>query len=63
MIRPTRKEYLALARPGKRVPVMREIFADTDTPVSAFLKIGDGSHAFLLESVENGEKWSRYSIL
>lgn len=63
MIRPTRKEFLALAKPGKRVPVMREIFADTDTPVSAFLKIGTGSHAFLLESVENGEKWSRYSIL
>jgi anthranilate synthase component I len=63
MIRPSRREYVALARPGRRVPVVREIFADTDTPVSAYLKVARGSHAFLLESVENGEKWSRYSIL
>jgi anthranilate synthase component 1 len=42
---------------------VREVLADTETPVSAFLKIGDGDYAFLLESVEHGEKWSRYSIL
>jgi anthranilate synthase component 1 len=43
--------------------VIREILADTETPVSAFLKVADGDHAFLLESVESGERWSRYSIL
>ena len=43
--------------------MVREILADTDTPVSAYLKIAHGTHAFLLESVESGEKWSRYSIL
>jgi len=63
MITPSLKEYRALAKPGRRIPVMREILADTDTPVSAFLKIADGSHAFLLESVESEGKWSRYSIL
>lgn len=63
MIRPTRAEFRKLALPGKRVPVVREILADTETPVSAFLKLTDGGDAFLLESVEGGERWSRYSIL
>jgi anthranilate synthase component 1 len=63
MIRPSLREYKKLAKPGRRVPVIREILADTDTPVSAFLKIADGQNAFLLESVESGERWSRYSIL
>jgi anthranilate synthase component 1 len=63
MIRPSREEFTKLARGGRRVPVMREILADTETPVSAFLKIADSDYAFLLESVESGEKWSRYSIL
>ncbi|MGQ0720864.1 MAG: anthranilate synthase component I [Candidatus Eiseniibacteriota bacterium] len=63
MIRPGLAEFRKLAKPGRRVPVIREILADTDTPVSAFLKLCRGEHAFLLESVESGEKWSRYSIL
>ena len=41
MIRPSREEFIKLARGGRRVPVMREILADTETPVSAFLKIAD----------------------
>jgi len=60
---PTRAEFHALARTGKLVPVYREVFADHDTPVSAFRKIDDGPYGFLLESVEGGEKWGRYSIL
>jgi anthranilate synthase component 1 len=63
MIVPTRSEFLALARTGKLVPVYREVFADHDTPVSAFRKIDDGPYGFLLESVEGGEKWGRYSLL
>jgi anthranilate synthase component 1 len=63
MIVPTRSEFLALARTGKLVPVYREVFADHDTPVSAFRKIADGPYAFLLESVEGGEKWGRFSLL
>ncbi|MFN8588225.1 MAG: anthranilate synthase component I [Candidatus Eisenbacteria bacterium] len=63
MIVPTRSEFHALARTGKLVPVYREVFADHDTPVSAFRKIDDGPYGFLLESVEGGEKWGRYSLL
>ncbi|MBI1812063.1 MAG: anthranilate synthase component I, partial [Nitrospirae bacterium] len=47
---------------GNLIPVYREILADFDTPVSAFLKIGK-SPSFLLESVVGGEKWARYSFL
>ena len=63
MIVPTRSEFHALAKTGKLVPVYREVFADHDTPVSAVRKIDDGPYGFLLESVEGGEKWGRYSIL
>lgn len=46
------------------VPVCREIMADLETPVSAFMKLtGDDPHAFLLESVEQGEKLGRYSFI
>jgi anthranilate synthase component 1 len=55
--------FCALAAQGNLVPVYREILADLETPVSAFLKIDRGGDAFLLESVEGGEKWARYSFL
>src|SRR5215510_4463962 len=55
--------FCALAAQGNLVPVFREILADLETPVSAFLKIDRGGDAFLLESVEGGEKWARYSFL
>jgi len=60
---PTLEEFRSLARGGKLVPVYREVFADHDTPVSAFRKIDSGAHGFLLESVEGGEKWGRFSLL
>ena len=63
MIVPTLEEFRALARSGKLVPIYREVFADLDTPVSAFRKIDDGPYSFLLESVEGGETWGRYSLL
>ena len=63
MIVPTRSEFETLARGGRLVPVYREVFADHDTPVSAFRKIDEGPYAFLLESVEGGEKWGRFSLL
>src|SRR5215831_17985931 len=62
-VRPARDEIAALASRGNVVPVYREILADLDTPVSAFLKIHRGAYGFLLESVEGGEKWARYSFL
>src|SRR5258705_13115970 len=63
MIVPTRSEFEALARDDRLVPVYREVFADHATPVSAFRKIDDGPYSFLLESVEGGEKWGRFSLL
>ncbi len=56
--------FLKLARPGRAVPVRVEVDADTETPVSAFLKLSRGQrHAFLLESVEGGERSARFSFL
>ena len=63
MVFPARNEFFQLARRGNLIPVYREILADMETPVSAFHKIDDGRSAFLLESIEGGEKWARYSFL
>jgi anthranilate synthase component 1 len=60
---PSRDEFRDLATRGNLVPVFAELAADLDTPLSAFLRLRPGSHAFLLESVEGGEKWARYSFL
>jgi anthranilate synthase component 1 len=46
-----------------RIPVVREVLADLDTPLSTYLKLADAPHTFLLESVEGGETWGRYSII
>ena len=51
------------AAQGNLIPVYRQIMADLDTPVSAFRKIDDGRYSFLLESIEGGEKWARYTFL
>ena len=56
---PTAGDFVALAREGTLVPVYREILADTETPVSAYLKVARGSHGFLLESVQ-GVPGARY---
>ncbi|MFQ5913991.1 MAG: anthranilate synthase component I [Nitrospinota bacterium] len=63
MYTPTFEEFRKKARQGNLIPVYREILADLETPVSAFLKIAEGDNAFLLESVEGGEKWARYCFL
>jgi len=60
---PDRETFLRLAQQGNVVPVYREVLADLETPVSAYLKVADGPYAFLLESVEGGEKWGRYCFL
>src|SRR5437867_4925276 len=56
-------EFRTLASRGNRIPLYREILADFETPVSAFAKIDHGPSAYLLESVEGGENWARYSFL
>ena len=63
MFRPSLEEFKQKAKKGNLIPVYREILADMETPVSAFLRIDDGRHSFLLESMEGGEKWARYSFL
>lgn len=63
MISSTLKEFLRLSKKGNVIPVYKEINADLDTPVSAFLKIKHSDYAFLLESVEGQEKIARYSFL
>ncbi|MDR5682471.1 MAG: anthranilate synthase component I [Armatimonadota bacterium] len=60
---PTPRAYEAALGEGNLVPVSREIVADLETPVSAFLKIRDLPEPFLLESVEGGERLGRYSFL
>jgi anthranilate synthase component 1 len=55
--------FTSLTAKGNLIPVYREIMADLDTPVSAFRKIDDGRYSFLLESIEGGEKWARYTFL
>jgi anthranilate synthase component 1 len=57
-------EFLELAQSGyNRIPVVREVLADTETPLSIYLKLGKGLHSYFFESVQGGEKWGRYSII
>ena len=63
-IKPDRERFQALAGKGNIVPVYREVLADTDTPVSAYLKLrGESDCSFLFESIEGGERAARYSFL
>jgi anthranilate synthase component 1 len=63
VLRPTREEFRALAREHTVVPVWREVLADLTTPVAAFLRIVGDEPGFLLESVEHGERWGRWSFV
>ncbi|MEI8173226.1 MAG: anthranilate synthase component I [Deltaproteobacteria bacterium] len=55
--------FKELTKKGNLIPVYKEILADMETPVSALMKLASGDHVFLLESVEGGEKWGRYTFL
>jgi len=58
------KRFDALKAAGyNRIPVVKEILADLDTPLSVNLKLANAPNTFLLESVEGGETWGRYSII
>jgi anthranilate synthase component 1 len=59
----SRDRFIELAARGNLIPVFREIFADLETPVSAFVKMGDTPYSYLLESVQGGEKWGRYTFI
>jgi anthranilate synthase component I len=56
--------FAQLAAQGyNRIPVVREVLADLDTPVSSYLKLASGPYSYLFESVQGGEKWGRYSMI
>jgi anthranilate synthase component 1 len=63
MYYPTLEEVKKRQNEGTLIPVYREIVADLETPVSAFLKINRGGNSFLLESVEGGVRLARYSFI
>jgi anthranilate synthase component 1 len=63
MITPSLEDFEKMAGQGNLIPVYEEIHYDLETPISAFRKIDDRKSSFLLESVEGGEKWGRYSFL
>ena len=56
--------YEALRKAGyNRVPVVREVLADTETPLSIYLKLANTTYSYLFESIQGGEKWGRFSII
>ena len=59
-----RRQFEQLACEGySSIPLVREVLADLDTPLSTYLKLADAPYSYLFESVEGGEKWGRYSII
>ncbi len=46
-----------------RIPMVRTVLADFETPISAYVKLAQGAYSYLLESVQGGEKWGRYSMI
>jgi anthranilate synthase component 1 len=63
LLRPSEDLFESLATQGNLIPVVREIVADYDTPLSLFRRLDDGRTSFLFESVEGGEKWARWSFI
>ncbi len=63
MYHPTLEQVKELVGQGNLVPIYREIDADLETPVSAYLKVARPPYSFLLESVEGGERLARYSFI
>jgi len=57
------KQFNQVKDDYNRIPLVREVFADLDTPLSAYLKLADEPYTYLFESVQGGEKWGRYSII
>jgi anthranilate synthase component I len=62
-LRPSLEEFALLANEYSVVPVWRELLGDLETPVSAFRKLGGNEGSVLLESVEHGERWGRFSFI
>lgn len=63
MIHPSKEEFIRLRKRCNVIPVFEELPGDTETPVGLFMKLAQGPESFLLESVEGGERWGRYSFI
>jgi len=63
MFYPTLDEVKIMAKDYNIIPVTMKVYADMETPISLFKRFEESSCCFLLESVEGGEKWARYSII
>ncbi len=61
--KPSFSEFKTMAGHGNMIPVYQEFLADTETPVSVYLRIKDKPFSYLLESADGGERWGRYSII
>lgn len=60
----TPEQFAVLAKQNyNRIPVIREILADLDTPLSSYLKLANGPYSYLFESVQGSEQWGRYSLI
>ena len=57
------KQFNQLKHEFNRIPLVREVLGDLDTPLSTYLKLADEPYTYLFESVQGGEKWGRYSII
>jgi anthranilate synthase component 1 len=62
-IKPSFSEFKEMAQQGNLIPVYREFLADTETPVSGYLKLRNDSYSYLLESADGGKRWGRYSFI
>lgn len=62
-VTPSLTEFIELARTYTVIPVWTQVLADLETPVAAYIKLVGEGDGFLLESVEHGERWSRYSFV
>jgi anthranilate synthase component 1 len=63
MFYPELSESVKLSKDYNIIPVTMEVYADMETPISLFKRFEDSEYCFLLESVEGGEKWARYSFV
>ena len=62
-IKPSLSQFKRMAAQGNLIPVTGEFLADTETPVSAYLKIKDKAFSYLLENADGGTRWGRYSFI
>jgi anthranilate synthase component I len=59
----TPDHFKSLSADFNRIPIMREVLADLDTPLTAYMKLANTPYSYLFESVQGSEKWGRYSII